>query len=280
VLNDATTTDVALRRVTNVARYKASVKVLINEKGLPRIESSGLDVAREGGGSMSQEGVITHKGLKTPRAAAIAGILFSVLLITSQLLIWSSLPAISSHSASEVVGHSNTVSLALNMLPFAGVAFLWFIAVVRDRLGVLEDRFFATVFLGSGLLYLAMTFTSGAMAGGLIRILQTTPDLVTQTGTYAVARAQIHGAMNTYGIKMAGVFMFSTSTILMRTGIVRRWIPFLGFALAITLLLSIGTIQWIPFVFPAWVFLISADILIQNLAGPIKATAEQEPSRQ
>jgi hypothetical protein len=233
-----------------------------------------------GEASMSQERVLTHKGLKTPKAAAIAGVVFSVLLITSQLLIWSSIPAIPSHSATELLGHSNTVSFALNMLPFAGVAFLWFIAVVRDRLGVLEDRFFVTVFLGSGLLYLAMTFTSGAMAGGLIRILERTPEIVTQTGTYALARAQINVAMNTYGLKMAGVFMFSTSTILVRTGIVRRWISFLGFALAITLLLSIGTIQWIPLVFPAWVFLISADILIQNLAGPVKATAQPAPSGQ
>jgi hypothetical protein len=223
---------------------------------------------------MSQESVLTHKGLKTPKAAAIAGIVFSVLLITSQLLIWSAIPAIPSQSAVELVGHSNTVSLALNLLPFAGVAFLWFIAVVRDRLGVLEDRFFATVFLGSGLLYLAMTFISGAMAGGLIRILERTPEIVTQTGTYALVRAQIYVAMNTYGIKMAGVFMFSTSTILVRTGIVRRWIPFLGFALALTLLLSIGTIQWIPFVFPVWVFLISADILIQNLTGQLKPVTD------
>jgi hypothetical protein len=228
--------------------------------------------AAPGEASMSQEGVITHKGLKTPKAAAIAGILFSVLLITSQFLIWSSIPAIRTYGAIEVVGHSNTVSLALNMLPFAGVAFLWFIAVVRDRLGVLEDRFFATVFLGSGLLYLAMTFTSGAMAGGLIQTLQGTPEIGTPTGTYELARAQIYIAMNTYGLKMAGVFMFSTSTILVRTGIVRRWIPFLGFALAITLLLGVGTIHWIPFVFPAWVFLISADILIQNLDGQLKTT--------
>ena len=126
---------------------------------------------------MSQGRVMTHKGLKTPKAAAIAGI-----------------------------------------------AFLRFIAVVRDRLGALEDRFFATVFLGSGLLYLAMTFTSEAMAGGLIRILQRTPEIVTQTGTYALARAQIYVAMNTYGLKMAGIFMFSASTILVRTGVVRRWI--------------------------------------------------------
>jgi len=49
-------------------------------------------------------------------------------------------------------------------LPFAGIAFLWFIGVLRDRLGELEDRFFATVFLGSGLLFLAMLFASCSSA--------------------------------------------------------------------------------------------------------------------
>ena len=55
-------------------------------------------------------------------------------------------------------------------MPFTGIAFLWFIAVVRDRLGKLEDRFFATVFLGSGLLYIAMFYASGALGGGLLLV--------------------------------------------------------------------------------------------------------------
>jgi hypothetical protein len=80
----------------------------------------------------------------------------------------------------EVINHSKTISLALNLLPFAGVAFLWFIAVVRDRLGAMEDRFFATVFLGSGLLYIAMIFTSTALAGGLIRVLSSSPELLSK----------------------------------------------------------------------------------------------------
>jgi len=229
---------------------------------------------------MSQQGALTHTGLKTPKAAAIAGIVFSVLLITSQLLIWLSIPDSQTESPTDVVGHLDAISTALNLLPIAGIAFLWFIAVVRDRLGVLEDRFFATVFIGSGLLYLAMTFTSGAIAGGLIRVLESTPDVVKQTGTYALARAEIYVATNIYGIKAASVFMFSTSTILLRTRIVRRWIAFLGFALATTLLLSIGTIQWIPIVFPAWVFLISADILIQRLSRQLKTVAEPAASKR
>ena len=70
--------------------------------------------------------------------------------------------------------------------------------------------------------------------------------------------------MNVYGIKMAGVFMFSTSTILLRTSVVPRWIAFLGYGLGGVLLLSIGIIRWIPLVFPIWVLLISVAILIEN----------------
>jgi hypothetical protein len=216
------------------------------------------------GTEVGQEGALIHSRLRTPRAAAVAGILFSILLITSQMLVWVSIPARSGEAAVEVINHSKTISLALNLLPFAGIAFLWFIAVVRDRLGAMEDRFFATVFLGSGLLYIAMIFTSAALAGGLIRVLSSSPELLSQPGAYALSRAQIHQTMNIYRIKMAGVFMFSTSTILLRTGIVRRWIPLVGYALGAALLLSIGVIVWIPLVFPLWVFLVSTAILFQD----------------
>ena len=212
---------------------------------------------------MNRENAIRNR-LRTPKAAAIAGILFSVLLVTSQLLVWISIPANVGAAAFEVISQSKRISLALNLLPFAGIAFLWFIAVVRDRLGAMEDRFFATVFLGSGLLYIAMTFTSAALAGGLIRVLSSSPEILQQTGAYSLSRAQIYQTMNVYGIKMAGVFMFSTSTILLRTGIVRRWIPYLGYALGVVLLLSIGIIVWVPLVFPVWVFLVSAVILLEN----------------
>ena len=205
-----------------------------------------------------------RKRLRAPRAAAVAGIVFSVLLIASYLLVWVSIPANPDAQELALITHSKTISLALNLLPFAGIAFLWFIAVVRNRLGALEDRFFATVFLGSGLLYIAMIFTSAALAGGLIRVLINVPEILTQSGSYALGRAQVFQTMNVYGIKMAGVFMFSTSTILLRTAIVPRWIAFLGYGLGAVLLLSIGIIRWIPLVFPTWVFLISVAILFEN----------------
>src|SRR5512142_2115613 len=126
-------------------------------------------------GLMPSEPESTRQRLTSPRAAAVSGILFSVLLIASLVLIRISVPAHQGDEGAWVAGQSNNVRLALNLLPFSGVAFLWFIGVVRDRLGEYEDRLFATVFLGSGLLFLAMLFASAAVAAGIISTYGTTP---------------------------------------------------------------------------------------------------------
>ncbi len=206
--------------------------------------------------------------LRAPRAAAVAGILFAVLLITSLLLIRRSVPADPLEAGAWLQTRANTVALALNLVPFAGIAFLWFIGVLRDRLGEREDRFFATVFLGSGLLFLAMLFMSAAMVGGLIIAYAGDPGRLLGSPTFTSARAIAYEIMNIYAIKMAGVFMIATSTLALHTRFIPRWIAFLGYAVALLLLLSSRYIEGILLVFPLWVLLISLYILIDNLRRP------------
>jgi hypothetical protein len=213
---------------------------------------------------MDQELTLTRTRLTPPRAAAVAGILFSVLLIISLVLVRISVPADPQDAGAWLASSGNNVRLALNLLPFAGVAFLWFIGVVRDRLGEYEDRLFATVFFGSGLLFLAMIFASAATAGGVISAYQTMPQQVIDTGLYGYGRATTYELMNTYAIKMAGVFMISTCTLFLRLKLAPKWIVYLGYVLALFLLLSIGYISWISLVFPLWTLLISVYILIEN----------------
>ena len=213
---------------------------------------------------MDQEVELIRRSLKTPRAAGIAGIIFSLLLITSQVLIRLSIPSDPLASPLELVRHSKTVIFALNLLPFAGIAFLWFIAVVRDRLGELEDRFFATVFLGSGLLYVAMLFVAASIAGALVGLLASDSGGLTTSTTYALGRVEIYRILNIFAARMAAVFMGSTSTIFLRTGILPRWVAFFGYALSAALILGGGSVTWIIMVFPVWVALISVCILIQN----------------
>jgi len=222
---------------------------------------------------MNQEPASIRQRIRTPRAAAIAGIVFSLLFITSLLLIWVSIPANPLGPATAVINHLKTISLSLNLLPFAGIAFLWFIAVVRDRLGELEDRFFATVFLGSGLLFIAMVFSAAATAGGIITVLGSGSEGLINSGAYSLARAEIAQTMHIYAMKMAGVFMITTSTISLRTRVFPHWMAVLGYVLALALLLSVGTVEWIPLVFPLWVLLISAYILTENLRGQSESAA-------
>jgi len=214
---------------------------------------------------MNPPSTIVRSRLITPRAAAIAGILFSVLLITSLTLIRISVPANPLDAGDWLADRWKMVDLALNLLPFAGIAFLWFIGVVRDRLGEHEDRFFATVFLGSGLLFLAMLFASAAVAGGIISIYGSSPSMLISSGIYTFGRAVTYEIMNVYAMKMAGVFMISTCTLSLRTGITPRWMTYLGLVLALILLLSMGFFYWAPLVFPLWVLMISVHILRENL---------------
>ena len=222
---------------------------------------------------MPTEETLTSAHLRAPRAAAIAGILFSVLLITSFVLLRFSVPADPLEAGAWLRTRANTVALALNLVPFAGIAFLWFMGVLRDRLGEREDRFFATVFLGSGLLFLAMLFFSAAVAGGIIIAYVAAPDSLLGSATFTFARAITYEIMNVYAIKMAGVFMIATSTLALRTGFIARWISFLGYAVAVPLLLSSRYIESILLVFPLWVLLVSLHILVRNLRGPSQTTA-------
>jgi hypothetical protein len=205
--------------------------------------------------------------LTTPRAAAIAGILFSILMITSLVLIWITVPFDPLEDGSLLSANWNKVSLALNLVPFAGIAFLWFIGVVRDRLGQAEDRFFATVFLGSGLLFLAMLFASTAVAGGTIRMYGMAPSQIVESGLYTFGRTVTNEIMNVFTMKMAGVFMMTTCTLSLRTRILPRWMVILGFILALFLLLSLGFINWASIVFPLWILLISVHFLKANPKG-------------
>ncbi len=212
------------------------------------------------------------RGLRTPKAAAIAGIAFSVLLIIIFWLLRSAVPADPLEPGAWLHTSSGTIAVALNLVPFAGIAFLWFLGVLRDRLGALEDQFFATVFFGSALLFLAMMFAAAAILGALILAFTAHPNEVINSTTFYFARAVAYNIMNVYAIKMAAVFMISTSTVVIYTRIAPRWIAVLGFIMALALLFGSYFIDWSFFVLPLWVFLISVYILVDSYRRPSQAS--------
>jgi hypothetical protein len=200
--------------------------------------------------------------LRTPRAAALAGIVFSVFLITALVLLRLSVPANPRAAGTWLTdsGRRTAAQVALNLIPFAGIAFLWFVGVLRDRIGQREDRFFATVFLGSALLFVAMLFAAAAIAGGVFTEASRAsgppgPD------TLGLGRDVTSLLLNVYSMRMAAVFTLTTVTIARHTKIVSRWLTIAGILTALVLLVGVGLSAWVELLFPAWILALSIDIL-------------------
>jgi hypothetical protein len=203
--------------------------------------------------------------IRTPRSAALAGIAFSVLLTVVLVLIQTAIPVDPSDASRWLSDSSrrDVVLVALGLVPFAGIAFLWFVGVVRDRVGDAEDRFFATVFLGSGLLFVGMLFVAAAVAAALVTSAGQDGDALLSSGGWAVGRETAHELLN-YAMRMAAVFMLATTTILLRTGLATRWLVVAGYVIGISLLLTVGFFAWVELLFPAWVLALSIYVLIAS----------------
>jgi len=207
---------------------------------------------------------LSDRALRTPRAAAIAGILFAVLYSTSWILIRLAIPGDALEASDWLEGQARNLSLAMSLVPFAGISFLWFMGVVRDRMGHHEDQFFSTLFSGGGYLYLGLTFASAAAIGSVLVLYVSDPSSLTGSGIYSLALV-ISNRLNTvYAMRMAGMFMFVLGTIWVRTGVMPRWLALITYVLAAALLISIGLTAWVVLIFPAWVFVISVTILVLN----------------
>jgi MFS family permease len=222
---------------------------------------------------MVHDGILIKTDLRTPKAAAVAGIAFSTLSILAFGLLRIAIPDEQVPPTKWLSSQSSTIGFALNLIPFAGIAFLWFIGVLRDRLGSREDQLFATVFIGSGLLFLAILFAAAAVLAAIIGAFALQPDQAVDPDALGFANSLAYNLMNVYAIKMAGVFMISTSTVVIRTEFAPRYIGLLGHALALLLLLGSYYLKWSFFVFPLWVLLLSAHLLIDSYRREPQSTA-------
>jgi hypothetical protein len=202
--------------------------------------------------------------LTTPRAAAFAGVLFAVLFGTVMVLLRTALPAGAPLGSEWVEDASGRLRFAVILMPFAGIAFLWFIGVVRDGIGTLEDKFFTTVFIGSGLLFLAMVFASTAVGAGLLASKEFISEASARTQVAAFGQALLVSLSNTYALRMAAVFMMSLATIWLRTRLMPRWLVIVTYLVALAVLMGSEISMWMTLTFPVWVLVVSLLMLVRS----------------
>lgn len=205
------------------------------------------------------------RAVRRPESAAVAGLVFAVLLTVVIL----ELRSVASDPESwrtwyGDVGARDSVGLALALVPFAGIAFLWFIAVVRSQVGRADDRFIETVFLGSGLLFVATLFTTAATLTGVLRLGAVMP---VSDETAATAMAFGSALLGQFGTRMAAVFTLTLTTAARLSGRLPGWLVVLGYAVGLLLMLSPPLPTLTQFAFPVWVAVLSAAVLVRRRAA-------------
>ncbi|WP_411101659.1 hypothetical protein [Streptomyces sp. cmx-4-9] len=193
----------------------------------------------------------TTDRMKTPRAAGMAGIAFAVLLGAAIVLMRIAVPAGDAADAPVAADHRWAVQVALEIVPFAGIFFLWFMGALRAHTGEAEDRFVATVFLGSGFAFVATLFAAAAAAGTVL-----------DEGTPSdFGRHYAYTLLATYAMRMAAVFVLATSTIGRMLGVFPRPLAVLGTLIGLVLIVVGSGVPWSELLFPLWALVVSLYIL-------------------
>jgi hypothetical protein len=196
--------------------------------------------------------------VRQPASAAIAGIIFALILgvviwlfhdaapdLTSDLGLWAGDP-----------GRKQAIDVALNLIPFAGIAFLWFLAVLRSQVGANEDRFVGTVFLGSGLLFIGLLFTARQKA-----VLSLQTGVATSTEARALGWTLALSLLGLFGARMAAVFVATVATVGRRSGSLPAWLTVSGYVVALLLLVTPPLPTFGQYLFPGWVLVLSGYLL-------------------
>lgn len=205
--------------------------------------------------------------LRSLGAAALAGVIHSVLFVIA-IMLFLSAPSPGEDSAAAVSWYQeetnqHTMLLALNMLSVSIIAFLWFVAVIRRRVGEREHRFFGTVFLGSALLFAAMVLVAGVMfAAPALSAFRfgVEPD----PNDIALLQAAGVTMISVVATRLEAVFILSTTMVARIADALPRILIVMGFLAAATLFIVPLPSEALILLFPTWVAVVSAFLLYRG----------------
>jgi len=232
-----------------------------------------VDSENELQGDATTEPVVLEEAsrrIRAPWAAGIAGLLFAVMYTAALVLLrGGAVFAAGDGVVAQLYARGEDLPAiigGLYLAPFAGIMFLWLIAVIRDQIGELEDQFFATVFLGSGILFVGLLFTAAAIATapsvGFRYLDQPAPT----AATVDLLRSLAYTVTFAFENRAAGVFLFATATIGLKSGVFPRWFAFASYLLGLVLIVAVTFLDWAILVLPAWVAIVSVLILRRERA--------------
>jgi hypothetical protein len=213
---------------------------------------------------------------------ALLGAIYSLLFLAS---IWalSGTPTAGA-SDQEIIDYYGgndkqlTILAAIYLFPFSAVAFLWFLVLLREWTSYSVhriSRLLSNVQLLSGISYITLSFAAAAASSVTAAVVQFTdspidPVSAREFPTYGRVLFVI------FGMRMAAMFVLTTTNIGRVAGVFPRWFTILSFAIAIFLLLVASVNTWLILVFPVWVLCLSGLLFKRARAIPRELTVPRE----
>lgn len=204
--------------------------------------------------------------IRSPKAAAVAGIVFSALSYSVMYLVQGIITATPSEISRDwLEGHANHATTAIAFIPFAGISFLWFTGVLRDWVDDKEDRFFSTIFFGSAILIVGMLFVWAAAFGAMFNTYLAAKGGVIDRDIYVFGHAFLKEILGDFALRMMGVYMMAIATIWRHTKVMPRWLLIITYAFGIAFIIFAAKVPEARYIFPSWVLVVSIYILVANL---------------
>jgi hypothetical protein len=154
--------------------------------------------------------------------------------------------------------------VGLYIMPFAGISFVWFIVALRMWISHnlnRENVLLSNVQLVSGILFVAMFFASAATSAAAAASAEYAdaidPDMARQLPMYGQT------LMFVFALRMAAMFVFTTSNIARAAGILPRWFTLAGFGVGLFLLLSATFTTLLALVFPLWMVCLCSLLIVR-----------------
>jgi hypothetical protein len=221
--------------------------------------------------------------IRSLEAAAVAGGIYAVLAVVGLSLL-SRYPSLNQTDAEITAwfddsANQSSLIVGLNLIALSSIAFLWFVAVIRRRLGDLEDRFFGTVFFGSAIVYVAIWLAGAAVLAGPA-VANTTLDSGSVSEASASLAAGIGAALLlVVAPRVQAVFVLTTSTLILRSRVLPSWLAIVGYVIAVGMFVFPLVAEPLGLGFPTWVFVVSLVIFLHQPTGTKDSATEPNGSR-
>jgi hypothetical protein len=200
-------------------------------------------------------------------AAAIAGIVCATAWILAMrgLLAAPDIGAANSEVVRFYADSQNRTAVLvwLQVMVVGTIAFLWFVGVVRGRLGDNEPKLFGTVFFGASILLAGLLFLAATLLGApaVLASVGNTPPL---PGAVSLSRAAADVVLSVFAPRIATLVMFATAGLGRATGALPRWLVWLTYVVGVVEFVNFAIVPEVIYIVPLWIAVVSVVLLVRR----------------